>query len=391
MGRRTFATLAFVEIDLSRAAPPISSELFSAWAGEQRIFISSTIADTRDLRRAAAATFERVGASPVWFEDFGGRDDEAEQAYLSEVDASTIYLAILNKRYGRRLRSGFSATEAEYRRALEGGKRISVWVAQDDTERDGSLINFIEDLRIFHVTGSFDDSEDFSSKLERRLRTLAAESVCPWVKLDEYVFRAEEIDHRSSEITLVAVIHPEIGRKIEALTQGWNRRSIRLAYGDVVVEAELDAVERTVRAGQPTQTTIRLVRPSSPRSDTMRAGTSGYSAEALVEVGLRHELFEEELPPSVANLPFLAETGIDHSALRTVFDLPNDIAEATARLVVSDGLVGSGHAAAIRTFRLGPKAQGRRRLFLEWEEPRVYTDVNPGRRQIEGGWRPAEA
>jgi hypothetical protein len=75
----------------------------------------------------------------VWFEDFGGRDDSAEEAYLAEVDSSTIYVAILNERYGRRASDWFSATHAEYRRAHAGGKRISIWVAGEAPNGDGDL------------------------------------------------------------------------------------------------------------------------------------------------------------------------------------------------------------------------------------------------------------
>ena len=48
---------------------------------------------------------------------------------------------------------------------------------------------------------------------------------------------------------------------------------------------------------------------------------------------------------------------------------------------------GSGNAAAITRFELGPKEGDKRRVVLEWEEPRVYTNVEPGRRRVEGIWR----
>ena len=338
----------------------------------------------------AAEKIEQLGATAVWFEDFGGRDDSAEEAFLAEVDSSTIYVAILNERYGRRASDGFSATHAEYRRALAGGKRISIWVASEAPNRDGDLVRFIDDLQTFHVTGAFADLGDLSNKLERRLKTLAAEAVSPWVKLGDYVFRADQISQTSTEVAVSAVMDLGMARRIEALRQEWGRTSIRLAYEDAVVEGDLDAVERSVRAGQPSQITIRIARPVSPRSEGMRAGTSGHSAEDLVEAGLRHEFLGEGLPSHVASLPFLAETGLERPALRTVFDLPNEVAEAIARVVISHGLVGSGRAAAITNFRLGPRTGDKRRLLLEWEDPRRYTNVQPSSRRVEGDWHRPE-
>src|SRR5205814_280434 len=93
------------------------------WLAEQRVFISSAMGDTSAERRAVAETVEEMGGRAVWFEEFG-RDADAEEAYLTEVDASTIYVGILNERYGRpNPPDGDSATEMEYRRAREGGKR----------------------------------------------------------------------------------------------------------------------------------------------------------------------------------------------------------------------------------------------------------------------------
>lgn len=46
---------------------------------------------------------ERAGAQAVWFERFGGRDDDPEGAYLAEVGRCTVYVGILGERFGRPL------------------------------------------------------------------------------------------------------------------------------------------------------------------------------------------------------------------------------------------------------------------------------------------------
>ena len=83
-----------VLIDLS-AAEPLATEDVSAWAREQRVFISSVMRGMEAERVAVASAIEGVGATPVWFERFGGRDDDPEAAYLTEVAASDIYICLL--------------------------------------------------------------------------------------------------------------------------------------------------------------------------------------------------------------------------------------------------------------------------------------------------------
>jgi hypothetical protein len=85
-------------------------------------------------------------------------------------------------------------------------------------------------------------------------------------------------------------------------------------------------------------------------------------------------------------LESLADPGIDRAALERAFALPDAEAEQVARLVLAEGLIGSGNAAAI-VFQLGPRRGDEREVVLEWEEPRVYTNVEPGRHRIEGIWR----
>lgn len=115
------------------------------------MFISSAMADTAAERRAVAEALVAEGAQPVWFEEFGG-DANAEEAHLTEVDFSTIYVGIASKQYGRpNPPHGDSATEIEYLRARETGKRVAFYVAQDSAAREWHLSRFIERVR-FHTS-----------------------------------------------------------------------------------------------------------------------------------------------------------------------------------------------------------------------------------------------
>ena len=83
----------------------------------------------------------------------------------------------------------------------------------------------------------------------------------------------------------------------------------------------------------------------------------------------------------------MADSGINRDDLAQAFDLPNEFAESVTRLVVADGLVGSGKARRVTSFSLGPRNGNVRRVALEWEEATPYSNVTPGRRRIEGEWR----
>jgi hypothetical protein len=97
----------------------------------------------------------------------------------------------------------------------------------------------------------------------------------------------------------------------------------------------------------------------------------------------------EPLPPSLGMLNFMTDTGIDGDELQQAFAQPNEVAEGIARPVVTEGLVGSGRAARIASFTLGPRVGGARQVEIEWVDPRVYTNVEPARRRLEGDWRDA--
>jgi hypothetical protein len=92
----------------------------------------------------------------------------------------------------------------EYRRAREGGKRVSVYVAANAPQREGVLARFIERVRFFISTESYTDASDLARRVRRRLEELAAESLSPWIKLGDYVFRADEIVDAGNTIMIRA-------------------------------------------------------------------------------------------------------------------------------------------------------------------------------------------
>lgn len=375
-------------VDQTAAARPADPHRVREWLAGQRVFISSAMADTADERAAVAEAITAAGAMPVWFEEFG-RDADAEEAYLAELESSSTYIAILNEQYGRpNPPDGDSATEIEFRRARERGLRTNVYTTADAPNREGALSRFIERARFFVTTENYVNGSDLAARVARRLERLAAEALSPWVKLGDYVFRADEITEDGRTVTITARVSDEIAHQLQtAAGKRFGHERMRFTTRDRVLDGDLDRVERTTRAGGADELRIELRNVGPPQSDSMRAGTSGYSADDLIELGARHLLLLEDMPAQIGMLDFLTDTGIDVDDLREAFDLPNEIAEQVARLVVVEGLVGHGHAGRLLTLAVGPRFDQTRRIELAWEEPRAYVNVEPARREVAGDWR----
>lgn len=374
-------------IDLTGAARRPDPERARHWLADQRVFISSAMGDTATERQAVADVVRHEGAEPIWFEELG-RDAGAEEAYLDGVDRATIYVGILKEQYGRQLETGFSATESEYLRARELGKRVAVYSSAEAAVREGHLNLFLDRIRVFITTESYSDLADLGERARRRLHELAGEALSPWVKLGDYVFRADEIADHGGTVAIKARIGDEIAHAFEAMRDGWSRPRLRLTYGTRVADGDLEAVRRTVRAGGGDEIEVELLR-AQPAQGDRGVATTGFSAEDLVELGMRALFLGQPLPSSLRSLEFLADTGIDLDDLAQAFGQSNEVAEAITRLVVTEGLVGSGRAARITSFALSPCVANARQVEIEWIEPRRYVDVEPGRRRVEGGWRGA--
>lgn len=370
-------------VDVSGAARRAEPERERAWLAEQRVFVSSVIGDTAEERLAVARVIEDAGARAVWFEEFG-RDADAAEAFLAEVDSSSVYVGILGEVYGRLNPPGFSATEAEYLRARAGGRRVFVLVRAEAPGREGHLARFIERVRFSTTTENYNDAEDAARRVRRRLHELAAEALSPWVKLDDVVFRADEVD--VGDTAVIRARAGSVAHRLEALRDGFGRRRVRFVHHDRVVEGDVTGVRRRTTSGGVDELTVELSRVQVPQLNPLRAGTSGYSADELVELGMRKLFLGEPLADPMAMMG-LAETGIGVDDLRQAFEQSNEIVEAVTALVVAEGLVGSGRARRLLRCSIGPRDRDTRRVEVEWEDPAIYTNAEPDRRRIEGEWR----
>ena len=186
-------------VDLAPAPPATDTEV-RAWAAEQRVFVSSVMGGMTAEREAAVRAISNVGARPVWFEGFGGMDDDPGDAYTAQVASSDIYLGILGSRYGKPLKTGYSATHAECN-PVRRGLRVSIWTTTAD--QDGSQRHFLDEIRVFHTTGTYTSANDLAERVEIRLRAIAADALAPWVKVGHTVFRASSIRDNGRTFTVV--------------------------------------------------------------------------------------------------------------------------------------------------------------------------------------------
>jgi len=343
------------------------------------VFVSSVINGLRPERAQVAAAIRALGAEPIWFEQFGGRDADPEDAYLGEVASSTIYIGILGRNYGKihkRLR--LSATHAEYREAERCGLRISVWTSAA-AEWLADQQRFVEEVRTFHVTGDFESPEQLADNISTRLNGLAAEELSPWCKLGNVVFRAGRIRDTGKEITVTASIHDHaVVSALEGMRPNWwNSTDRQLTYASrsrLVEVKEVIASTETVRS---TKVDI-LVAPSSSSADNRPAhitiGSDDYTTDDLIEINLRKALFGTSGPPLTQ---IIGGTLKDPLAPLRKTHVPDELVRSIAGLLITEALVGQGQAAAVTQVLLSQRFADEREIFVEWQ-PRTKL-VSPPR------------
>lgn len=356
-------------IDRAAAAARPDDQAIRDWAADQRMFVSSVIDGYEEYREAAVAAIEAVGAEPVWFRGFGGRDSDPNEAYLSEVRSSTVYVGLLGARYGRLLADRYSATHQEFLEAERSGLRTSVW-AQDGIEREGPQQSFFEEVRAFGVTGAYRSPEELQRGLEQRLRALAAEDLAPWVKLGGLVFRATEIRERSGGVVVRAVVRDQAAvAALRAFDDRWKRRGTLLSFGDRTVVAEAQSVATTTRAARAVTFELELKISEPPQP--MRIAFDGMSWDELTDLAIRVSLFGE--PNPLGHMQRMAQIPNPFPALQTA-GISEEALRGIARLTVSEILVVERGIERLVGFQLGRSIRGHRRLRIGYQVPAPYSN-----------------
>ncbi|MDX6254232.1 MAG: hypothetical protein QOJ11_566 [Frankiales bacterium] len=359
-----------VLIDTAGTAGAPAPADVAGWAAEQRVFISSVMADLRAERQGVADAVANFGAEPVWFEDFGGRDDDAQAAYLAEVASSTIYLGILDRAYGNLLPSRLSATHEEYREAEAIGLRVSVWVHAGE-ERQGDQLSFVNEVRQFHTTGNYTNTADLVARVTARLGKMAAEDLSPWCKLGNAIFRAHSVVDDGKTIAISATVTDAgVVSALEALRPGnWygGQQEIQLTYAGRCLGVRVSAVTTRTTGSRATGIEMSLERdrglPAQGLSMSFSADGVTYTADDITVFQLRKALFGERAPRGVLSIG-----GHIGDPLTELPDkpLPLELHRAVLGLLITEALVGSGRAARVTRLRVSPTGPRGRRVLVEW-------------------------
>ena len=349
---------------------------------DQTVFVSSVMAGMTTERQAACGGVEDLGGRVSMFERLGGRDDDAETAYVAGVRSSDIYVGILGDRYGKPDRAtGYSATHAEYNAAIEAGLRISVWATTG--EMDGRQRDFLEEVRTFHTTGSYSSPDELKEGLQRRLQELASASMSPWCKVGHVLFRARRHSDDGTRITVEASVRDDdIVAELERLRPGdWHgRQSSRITCRGRSHAVDINTVTVEATAGRSRLVRIEATKSQEHRDLLLDTSYADRSPEDLTELALRVALFGE--PNPLGTMAFMAEIANPIPDIDQI-GLDEDSFTGAAAVLLTEALVGSGRADRITTLRIGPTRSGRP-LQLGWVAPRRFSNVEPERRRIEG-------
>jgi hypothetical protein len=355
-------------IDQQAATVPISESDIHAWGARQRVFVSSLITDMRAERAAVRRAIESVGATPIMFEDLGGRDTSAEEAYLSGVRTADIYVGVLGSRYGVALATGYSATHAEYVEAERSGLRMALFV-QEGVAMEGPQQDLVAGARNSYTTSPWSSLEELERRVASRLREIAAEAVAPWVRIGRLVLRADGLRVESGRVTVRATVRD---RTVFAeLRQMADRKEMtRFATTWQAESAQVASLESDAQSANRIEVTVGLaVRANSATS--MRMSINGLSAEELARRSLSDGLFGTQTLPQ--GLLAMSKPVEPLSPLRGR-GLADDIVRPIAHLLIAEHLLLGEEAATIDDFRLGPRRNGARLLSVTWTPPRRYVN-----------------
>ncbi len=326
-------------IDRAAAAEIPREDSIREWARDQRVFISSAMDELRDERAAAADGVCSLGARPVMFEEFGGRDADPQDAYLGEVETSQIYVGILGRRYGRPLSTRFSATHTEFRHAEQQGLRVAVW-ALDTQEREGPQQAFLDEVRTFHVVPSFGAPADLRRQVSERLRGIAAEDLAPWVKLGRVLFRANQVTHEGNQIAVTARVQSDdVAHALETLAPDnfGVQEEYRLTWSGRCRHVRMTNVRTTTTTTRSRLMHLQLEVVEGNRDPLLDVTFNGQTPDDLTDLSLRAAVFGEPNTLVVQHMDFMATMPDPFQPLRDAI-VPDEIVRALAEVMIVDGV-----------------------------------------------------
>lgn len=378
-------------VDMASAVRRLGADDFERWAASRTVFLSSEMRDLGELRRIVADALRDAGFSVVMFEDLGGRDENAERAYLDGVARSDIYVGVVADRYGTMLPSNRSPTHEEYLEARRRGRRISFWLDRDGTQRQGHAVDFAQEVQAFHTTGQYSDADDLARSLLERLAEIAADDEAPWVKVGDACFRTSRTRDEGTTLMISAEVRdPDVIHALEAMRpDGFHRGtevSIVMArhagegrITGVVTESAMSSIHEVELTAE--------VSWADGQGGSMEPSFNGLSPDDQTEIGLRVGLLGEPLPSDLdRHFGSMIDTSNPLADLNGLMLSPS-AEEAVGRLLIVECLLGSGRAGRLVRFALGPAHLGERQIEVEYVEPQRHANQESGVRRIEGVYR----
>jgi uncharacterized protein YjbI with pentapeptide repeats len=230
-----------------------------------KVFISSKMAELRDVREVVGAALKERGIEAfVYEEKAGARPDSVVETSLEEVEKADLYVGLLWQKYG-------PVTVEEFRHAREHRKPCLIYIRDKDIQREKALENFLADEVYDLQKGVTYDYFDSAVELGQQV----ADNIMAWL-----VRRHREM---TAEIREARVSQDEIAR----------------------LQAEVDRLQAASRESLPQGT------PADYLAQQMRAWfeTLGYRFES-------HEVRAEDYFEWIINVP--ARRGYDRILVRGI-------------------------------------------------------------------------
>ncbi len=144
------------------------------------LFVSSTIKECSLERAGARKAIASFGFEPILFEAIGARPHPPRSVYLEGLQRSHICIIIWKDSYGYidpSFDQKISGIEDEYRRAVEYGHDILLYIAKADAERSPRLRALVDDALSGPLTAYFfSDPDELEKQITSDISSLVSES-----------------------------------------------------------------------------------------------------------------------------------------------------------------------------------------------------------------------
>ena len=279
-------------IDRDSVPEPLSAERYRAWLGRNRVFISSVMDDQLTPYRAAVRSYlTRHDGHPVMWETMVPQDIPPDQAYLSGVEQSRVFVLMMGERYGKRDKTRYSPTQQEANHAEKHGKTRLLFTLPG--ERDEPSTDWLGSMYAVTSAAAVASPEDLVDQLEAVLRRIAAEQQRHWIKLGRYVFPGlvkSESHAQSGEVFQVTARLQS--HRIRQELPGTIRQSFRLTWPNqsVLVLVEKVTSVSEYESDEDVKLTCRL---HASQGDQMPITVDNAGPSDQARLWLRRAVFGE--------------------------------------------------------------------------------------------------